>query len=96
MPKILIYITSRYKWIFLFYGTDFNENRAHVHVGKYGIDNYCKIWLEPEISVEKKGELTELQVQQIIKIVQEYKNELITQWNKFKAGKNVKTIIIKK
>ena len=36
MPKILLYITSKITWIFLFFGTDFNENRAHVHVGKKG------------------------------------------------------------
>jgi len=34
MPKVLLYITAKTTWIFLFFGTDFNENRAHVHVGK--------------------------------------------------------------
>ena len=33
MPKILLYITARVIWNFLFWNTDYNENRAHVHVG---------------------------------------------------------------
>ena len=32
MPKILLYITARVIWNFLFYNTDLHENRAHVHV----------------------------------------------------------------
>lgn len=37
MPKVLLYITAKIIWNFLFYNTDFHENRAHVHVGKRGI-----------------------------------------------------------
>ena len=44
MPKVLQYITAYFTWVFLFYGTDVNENRAHVHVGKRGVDKFCKIW----------------------------------------------------
>lgn len=36
-------------WNFLFYNTDFYENRAHVHVGKRGVEHLCKIWLGPEV-----------------------------------------------
>ena len=43
MPKVLVYITGKITWIFLFWGTDQNENRAHVHVGKKGTDELCKI-----------------------------------------------------
>jgi len=43
MPKVLVYITAKIAWIFLFWGTDQNENRAHVHVGKKGTDELCKI-----------------------------------------------------
>lgn len=32
MPKVLLYITAKIIWNFLFYNTDFHENRAHVHV----------------------------------------------------------------
>lgn len=34
MPKVLLYITAKIMWIFLFYNKDFNENRAHIHIGK--------------------------------------------------------------
>ena len=34
MPKILLYITAKVIWNFLFWNTDYHENRAHVHVGK--------------------------------------------------------------
>ena len=37
MPKVLIYAATKVIWTFLFYGTDNNENRAHVHAGKVGI-----------------------------------------------------------
>ena len=43
MPKVLLYITAKIIWNFLFYNTDFHENRAHVHVGKRGTEELCKI-----------------------------------------------------
>ena len=45
MPKVLLYITAKLFWIFLFYNKDFNENRAHIHVGKKDTNNLCKIGL---------------------------------------------------
>ena len=59
MPKVLLFITAKITWIFLFFGTDINENRAHVHVGKKGQDDYCKIWLEPNVEIAKQGEINE-------------------------------------
>ena len=47
MPKILLYITAKVIWNFLFWNTDYYENRAHVHVGKRSTERLCKIWLEP-------------------------------------------------
>lgn len=96
MPKVLIYITSRIVWYFLFYGTDFNEGRAHVHIGKKGSENLCKIWLEPNIEVADSGDLSNSQIQQVMKIVAECRTELLKQWNLFKSGKQVKIITIKK
>lgn len=96
MPKVLLYITARFTWIFLFYGTDYNENRAHVHVGKKGMEKLCKIWLEPTISIDDPGELTPAQQKQVLQIVSENKDTLIKQWRVFKTGKDVKLITIKK
>ncbi|MBO7234067.1 MAG: DUF4160 domain-containing protein [Paludibacteraceae bacterium] len=62
MPKVLLYITSKITWIFLFWNTDFNENRAHVHVGKKGTERLCKIWLEPDIEVADSGDLSTKQI----------------------------------
>ena len=59
MPKVLLYITAKIIWNFLFYNTDFHENRAHVHVGKRGTEELCKSWLEPNIELAKQGDLTD-------------------------------------
>ena len=53
MPKVLLYITAKIMWLFLFYNKDFNENRAHVHVGKKDTQTLCKIWLEPTVEIAK-------------------------------------------
>ena len=95
MPKVFIYATAKVIWTFLFYGTDNNENRAHVHVGKAGIVDLGKIWLEPEVEVAEKGELTDKQMVQVVEVVKKYQKELLVQWAKFKAGEKVKSIKIK-
>jgi len=96
MPKVLLYITAKITWIFLFFGTDVNENRAHVHVGKKATEKYCKIWLEPEISVDKNGTLTMSELNEVLKITKEYHSQLIEQWKTFIDGKTIKIITIKK
>jgi hypothetical protein len=96
MPKILVYITAKITWIFLFWGTDFNENRAHVHVGKKGTEELCKIWLEPEVTIENGGSLTENQQHQVLELAIKYQSEMLKQWKIFKSGKKLKMITIKK
>jgi hypothetical protein len=96
MPKVLLYITSKITWIFLFYGTDANENRAHVHIGKKDSDQYCKIWLEPEVAVAKNGSLTDAELKQVLKLTAEYQPQLLKQWQKFKAGTTLKMITVNK
>ena len=83
-------------WNFLFYNTDFHENRAHVHIGKRGMENLCKIWLEPEVELAKQGDLTDAQVKQILKIASEYQAKLLRQWELFKSGKAIRIIKVKK
>ncbi len=96
MPKVLLYITARITWIFLFYGTDINENRAHVHIAKRGMEHACKIWLEPDISVADPGELTPTQLKQVLQVTEEYREKLMQQWKAFKEGKPIKIQTIKK
>ena len=82
-------------WNFLFYNTDFHENRAHVHIGKRGMDNLCKIWLEPEVELAKQGDLTDAQVKQVLKIASDYRVQLLRQWELFKSGKTIRIIKVK-
>jgi hypothetical protein len=73
----------------------YNENRAHVHVGKKGTKELCKIWLEPEISVEKKGSLKNKDLKEIVELVEKYHSKLMVQWKILKKGEQVKIINIK-
>ena len=96
MPKVLLYITAKVIWNFLFYNKDFNENRAHVHIGKKDTVQLCKIWLEPEIAVSKQGDLTDAQLKEVLDLVREHQSKLMRQWNNFKQGKSIRIIKIKK
>ncbi|MBO7068671.1 MAG: DUF4160 domain-containing protein [Bacteroidaceae bacterium] len=96
MPKILLYITAKIIWQFLFWNTDYNENRAHVHVGKRSTENLCKIWLEPSIELDKQGDLTDAQAKEVLEIAKAYREKLLNQWNLFKQGKKIKMITVKK
>lgn len=96
MPKVLLYITAKIIWNFLFDNTDFHENRAHVHVGKRSTDNLCKIWLEPHVELAKQGDLTDSQIREIIEITHKYKDRLLSQWNLFKQGKPIRIIKIRR
>jgi len=95
MPKILIYITAKIIWQFLFWNTDYNENRAHVHVGKRSTEQLCKIWLEPVVELDKKGDLTDAQANEVLEIAKKYREQLLRQWSLFKQGKRIRMIIIK-
>ncbi|MEI7725128.1 MAG: DUF4160 domain-containing protein [Bacteroidota bacterium] len=92
MPKILIY---KLIWLFVIYGTDMYERRMHVHVGKKGMRNLCKIWLEPEISIAEPGQLTIRQQNEVLQIAQEFQNDLILQWKRFTSGENIKAIKVR-
>ena len=72
------------------------QNRAHVHVGKRGMERLCKIWLEPTVEVAQQGDLTDAQTKEILAIVSEYREKLIQQWTLFKQGKRVRMITVKK
>ena len=71
------------------------ERRMHVHVGKKGMNNLCKIWLEPEVMIADPGQLTVRQQNEVPKIASEYHNELILQWKRFTSGENIKAIKVK-
>ena len=92
MPIILQYFSKRYIWIFLFFGTDVNENRAHIHAGKVNSEKACKIWLEPNVEVAKQGSLTDKEITTVLKIVSKHREKLFNQWVKFKKGEKTTKI----
>lgn len=96
MPKILLYITAKVVWNFLFWNTDYHENRAHVHVGKRSTEHLCKIWLEPVVEMDCMGDLTDAQSKEVLAIAMHYRDKLLSQWNLFKQGKAIRIIKIKK
>lgn len=96
MPKILLYITAKVIWNFLFSNTDYNENRAHVHVGKRSTEHLCKIWLEPIVELDRQGDLTDAQAKEVLEIAKKYQEKLLSQWSLFKQGKPVRIIKVKK
>ncbi len=100
MPKVLEFIVKGICWIFLFWDTDVNENRAHVHVGrkvgKKASAKLCKIWLEPEVDMAVQGDLTDLQVKQVLDLAKIYREQLLQQWAIFKRGEKVRIIKIRK
>lgn len=93
MPKVLQIILSSL-WIFSFYDTDINENRAHVHAGHRGTRRLIKIWLEPEVKLADSGEMNSSEANEALKIAKQYKEDILAQWNIFKTGKPI--TIIKK
>ena len=93
MPKILIVgdIT------FFIYSGDINEKRLHIHVekkkGRYR--RAAKFWLEPEIKLETKGNLSARGIREVMKIIEINKDILIKQIRSFYSGEEIKTIRIK-
>ncbi len=93
MPKVLIIGNIT----FFIYSGDINERRLHIHVekkkGRYR--NAAKFWLEPEIELETKGNLTSKEINGIKKIIELNKESLVRQLKNFYSGVEIKTIRIK-
>ena len=92
MGKLLI--LARY--VFLVYGTDIYETRRHVHVtfSHKGFKRACKFWLEPKIELDekKKGDFSEVELNEIKKLVAEHKSILLKQLEFFYNNTPVKAI----
>ena len=63
-----------------FYFFSREESRMHIHV--YSSDGEAKFWLEPIISLARSHGLTEKQIKETQKIVEERKNEIAKSWEK--------------
>ncbi len=92
MGKLLIFA----KYIFLIYGVDIHEKRRHIHVtyAQRGYKVSCKFWLEPEteLDVNKRGEFSETELNEIRKLIIENKEVILEQLDLFYQGKPVKAI----
>ncbi len=92
MGKLLIFA----KYIFLIYGTDIYETRKHIHVtyAQRGYKVSCKFWLEPEVELDinKAGEFSEKELNEIRKLIIENKEVVLEQLDLFYQGKPVKAI----
>ena len=93
MPKVLIVgdIT------FFIYSGDINEKRLHIHVEKRKGRHRkaAKFWLEPQIELETKGNLTEKEINEIKKLIRMNQNKLVNQIRNFYNGIEIRTIRIK-
>ena len=56
------------------------EDRIHVHI--YSSDGEAKYWIEPNIELTNSHGLTQKQLNDIQKIVEERKDEIKRAWNK--------------
>ena len=56
------------------------ENRKHVHITKDG--NEAKIWLEPNVEIAENNGFSEIELNKIIKIVNENETEFNDKWAK--------------
>ena len=61
------------------------EARSHVHVSCP--DGEAKFWLEPTVSVAKNYGLSETQLSQLRKVVEDKRDEIRSSWQKhFRSG----------
>ena len=92
MGKLLI--LARY--VFLVYGSDIYETRRHIHVtfSHKGFKRACKFWLAPKIELDekKRGNFSEVELNEIKKLVTEHKDILLKQLELFYSNAPVKAI----
>ena len=64
-----------YKFFFF----SLEETRRHVHVRSP--DGEAKFWLEPNIELARKYRLSDVQLREVQRIVEDHFDELIAAWN---------------
>lgn len=90
MPKLLIIR----KYVFLLFSVDIHEDRNHIHVEikKGQRRRVAKFWLEPNIELVDKGNLSDKEINEAIKLIQDNIELLNTQIERFRKGEKIKTI----
>ncbi len=92
MPKIAIY-----KFLtFFIYSFDVLREPPHLHIVKEkGMrQKSAKIWLKT-LEIAEKGSLNDTDIRLALKIIKLHQVELLESFEKFKQGKEVKTIKFK-
>lgn len=60
------------------------EKRMHVHVSCSSGE--AKFWLDPKVALEKNYHLTDTQMAEVRKVIEERKDEIVRAWHKHFAG----------
>ena len=70
---------------------------GHMSMSASGVPSIsAKSGLEPNVELADKGDLTDLQVKQVLGIAAEYRERMLRQWEQFKQGKHIRVIKAKK
>lgn len=90
MPKLLIIK----KYVFLLFSSDIFEKRKHIHVEirKGKRRRSAKFWLEPEIELVKRGNLTNAEINAAKKLIKQHFKLLNNQIDKFSKKEKIKII----
>ncbi|MCK5058602.1 MAG: DUF4160 domain-containing protein [Candidatus Aminicenantes bacterium] len=56
------------------------EERMHIHV--YCADGEAKFWLEPELEVAQVYGVSQKQVREIHKLIEEHEDDITNAWNR--------------
>jgi hypothetical protein len=70
-----IFFFNKYRFFF----NSREERRKHVHIATS--DGTAKFWIEPIVSLADYYNLSSKQLNQLMKIVEEKKDEIIKAWN---------------
>jgi len=65
---------------FRFFFNSREESRRHIHVSTS--DGTAKIWIEPGIALSDFYNLSSAELTEILKIVEENRNDFIEKWNR--------------
>jgi len=74
MPKFFVFLGF---WIGRF--SD-EENRAHVHVLKFGSEENMKVWLEPNVEIEYIHGINAATANKIVSEIRRRKDECLEKW----------------
>lgn len=91
MPKIAVFKNF---YFFIFSG-DLKERR-HIHIAKEkNFFNAAKFWLEPDVTLSDKGDLSEKEIRTLTGKITQNKTEILNQIGRFAHGEKIKLLRIK-